>query len=1594
MINKNILHTSLPTVVNISNRDSCICEAGRLFNACGSSCVLSDLYYLEEREENKLPFPDFVEKVFCCLRQATPIRYQCLKLMTWPWFERISMLIILLNCITLAMYQPCAYNTGTSRKCNTVFCISLQATESFIFAFFTMEMCIKMIAMGIFGKGAYLAESWNRLDCIIVLTGLVELLIPGDNLSLSAIRTVRVLRPLRTINRVPSMRMLVMLLLDTLPMLGNVLLLCFFVFFIFGIVGVQLWKGLLRNRCFLQLNTTMTDNYAFDDFPFQPFYIPSDKDSFICSDPSSSGMRKCSQIPKLNRNNMTCELDFRSMSSSLINQTINGCINWNQYYQLCKTSNENPFFGSISFDNIAVAWLAIFQIITLENWTIIMYYLQDAHSFWDWIYFVFLIIFGSYVMMNLCLVAISGQFSVTKKRVREKMLAEQTQLSSSTINQQDSCWEQIIEHFRQLPKRVYQRFRIFWKNDQKKCDKVKETSHQKLTAKANVLPSSNGDLVSSTSLINLNHQSHFHDLKSQSILAANSLSNLIGCATDTCEISSRSKTNNQLIENHQEKNENLEFEQPEQEIEIKNRTDNSYQDKVEEKSKSRQSCCCSCLAIIIKLISRLVSSKYFDRIVFLVIITNSLSMAIEHHEQPQLLTKILEYSNYVFIALFTIEMLFKIIAKTFWNYIKDPFNIFDSGIVLISIIELYWTKNSGLSILRTFRLLRVLKLARFMPTLRRQLIVMVKALDSAAAFLLLLILFIFIFSVLGMHLFGGKFCTLEAFNTTSREKIEMECRCCACIEWNLLKISTDLKDLTCTEERENFNSLLFALLTVFQILTQEDWNEILYNAMKNTKPWAALYFIALIVIVNYILVNLLVAIVVENFQNETEENNNHSIDKTQTMITNNIEISKHFNKLTTLKLNNDGDTRQQDPITGDIRFEITTQESRNTRSCISRVCGERIFECLKKRENHSLYLFSPSNRLRKAFQRLLAQKSFDYIILFFIVFNSIILAMERPSISPESCERKILIYINYIFTSIFTIEMMIKVIAHGLIIGPRTYLHTGWNSMDGCLVVISITDIFIMIRGSFTPSTEQSATSHMLSMLRVFRLLRTLRAVTVINRAPGLKLVMDTLLSSLKSIGHIIIICCVFFIIFGILGVQLFKGKFYYCEGPFADNVTTRQQCEAMADHRWKNQHYNFDNLFHALLTLFVLSSKDGWVQIMHNGIDAVNVDMQPIKNYSEANLIYFISFISIVGFFVLSMFVGVVVESFQDCQTQQELEKQAKRVKDFGLEQHLTDDLPYHANFLPWRKFLHDLCINKYFDLTIGGIIVVNVFTMSLEFYPSSPRLENFPEYCNYVFTVIFLLEFIWKIVALGPLRYFKDKWYQLDAFIVILSAASIIIEKVLNENILPINPTIIRVIRILRIARIFKLLKIANGLQTLMHTVMKALPQVGNLSLLFFLFVFIFATLGVELFGKLECDDEQPCTSLNKHANFKNFGIALLTLFRVATGDNWSGIMKDTMRPNDSSAHAGNHRFLTIISPLYFIAFVVMTQFVLINIVIAVLLKKLEDATTMIEEDAVSDEDKRRQYGPNVQHDGGHVEKLLLDVNALHVKGKIAKL
>ncbi|MEQ2220436.1 hypothetical protein ILYODFUR_005445, partial [Ilyodon furcidens] len=410
----------------------------------------------------------------------------------------------------------------------------------------------------------------------------------------------------------------------------------------------------------------------------------------------------------------------------------------------------------------------------------------------------------------------------------------------------------------------------------------------------------------------------------------------------------------------------------------------------------------------------------------------------------------------------------------------------------------------------------------------------------------------------------------------------------------------------------------------------------------------------------------------------------------------------------------------------------------------------------------------------------------------------------------------------------------------------------------------------------------------------------------------------------------------------------LFKGKFFYCDGLNLSNITNKTEC-LQAGFRWIRRKYNFDNLGQALMSLFVLSCKDGWVSIMYDGLDAVGVDQQPKRNNNPWMLLFFISFLLIVSFFVLNMFVGVVVENFHKCRQQQEEEearlREEKRQKRLEKRRRRALEKPYYADYSPLRRSIHTVCTSHYLDLFITIIIFTNLLTMSMEHYNQPQYLEEILKYCNYVFTLVFVIEAILKLIAFGLRRFFKERWNQLDLAIVLLSIMGITLEEIDLNASLPINPTIIRIMRVLRITRVLKLLKMATGMRALLDTVMQALPQVGNLGLLFMLLFFIYAALGVELFGKLECSDENPCEGLSRHATFDNFGMAFLTLFRVSTGDNWNGIMKDTLRecrPNDR--HCLN--YLPLISPVYFVTFVLTAQFVLVNVVVAVLMKHLEDS------------------------------------------------
>ncbi|XP_038639465.1 voltage-dependent T-type calcium channel subunit alpha-1I isoform X3 [Scyliorhinus canicula] len=1618
-----------------------------------------------------LLYPELAPVVFFCFKQSTRPRCWCIKVVCHPWFEHVSMLVIILNCVTLGMYQPCEDVDCASDRCRI-----LQAFDDFIFVFFAMEMVVKMVALGIVGKKCYLGDTWNRLDFFIVMSGMVEYSLDLQNVSLSAIRTVRVLRPLKAINRVPSMRILVNLLLDTLPMLGNVLLLCFFVFFIFGIIGVQLWAGLLRNRCFLEHNLTL-----YNGLSLPQYYHPEkdDETPFICSLSGDNGIMGCHEIPALRDNGHECCLDkddyyYYAALGQELNVT-GGCVNWNRYYTVCQTGDRNPHKGAINFDNIVYAWIVIFQVITLEGWVEIMYYVMDAHSFYNFIYFILLIIVGSFFMINLCLVVIATQFSETKQREHQLMQEQRAlYLSSSTVAsfaEPGDCYEEIFQYVCHILRKAKRRTVGLFASLQTRFHSYRGTADFSICQEC-------GHYHAAESL---QHTPH-------AIVQPIAL-------TLTSDPSHCSQCNSVELAPGAKAEELADAEAGEaREAELYKEAESEAQGR--ERPEDQTRCYAGLWADMRRKLMSIVESKYFNRGIMMAILINTISMGIEHHEQPEELTNVLEISNIVFTSMFALEMILKLSAFGFFSYLRNPYNIFDGIIVIISVCEIVGQSDGGLSVLRTFRLLRVLKLVRFMPALRRQLVVLMKTMDNVATFCMLLMLFIFIFSILGMHIFGCKF-----------------------------SLKTDGGDTV--PDRKNFDSLLWAIVTVFQILTQEDWNVVLYNGMASTSPCAALYFVALMTFGNYVLFNLLVAILVEGFQAEGDANksdseeertstnfedcekikemhylsekavsivmtpnghldmspqNQHrgsrgsfqpenlynSAESRKSSVTSLTRLnfdqkslssrrSSHYipwgaggswgsrraswnsmGRASSLKRRPHSGGEHESLLSGsrrkvsssdndpeDIRSEAVSSSGLLHRRALSldtkgsgdlpellqvpaiqppgrknslatvtmdhRDCNgkgphivKEIFPKMNNRKEKSgydeeldyslcfriqkmveiykpdwcdtradwsVYLFSPQNRFRLMCQMIIAHKLFDYIVLAFIFLNCITVALERPDIGQGSTERIFLSVSNYFFTAIFVAEMTLKVVSLGFYIGDQAYLRSSWNILDGFLVFVSLIDIVV--------SVASAGGAKILGVLRVLRLLRTLRPLRVISRAPGLKLVVETLISSLKPIGNIVLICCAFFIIFGILGVQLFKGKFYYCQGQDTRNVTNRSDC-LLANYRWIHHKYNFDNLGQALMSLFVLASKDGWVNIMYHGLDAVSIDQQPIINHNPWMLLYFISFLLIVSFFVLNMFVGVVVENFHKCRQHQEAEearrREEKRLKRLEKKRRKAQRLPYYAAYSPIRLFIHTICTSHYLDLFITFTICINVVTMSLEHYNQPKSLEVSLKYCNYMFTAVFVLEAILKLVSFGLRRFFKERWNQLDLAIVLLSVMGITLEEIEISAALPINPTIIRIMRVLRITRVLKLLKMATGMRALLDTVVQALPQVGNLGLLFMLLFFIYAALGVELFGRLICDVDHPCEGMSRHATFENFGMAFLTLFQVSTGDNWNGIMKDTLR-DCSNDDRGCFSNLQLISPLYFVSFVLTAQFVLINVVVAVLMKHLDDSNKEAQEDAELD-------------------------------------
>ncbi|XP_017718618.1 PREDICTED: voltage-dependent L-type calcium channel subunit alpha-1C isoform X9 [Rhinopithecus bieti] len=1371
-------------------------------------------------------------RALLCLTLKNPIRRACISIVEWKPFEIIILLTIFANCVALAIYIPFPEDDSNATNSN------LERVEYLFLIIFTVEAFLKVIAYGLlFHPNAYLRNGWNLLDFIIVVVGLFSAILEqatkadganalggkGAGFDVKALRAFRVLRPLRLVSGVPSLQVVLNSIIKAMVPLLHIALLVLFVIIIYAIIGLELFMGKMHKTCYNQEG--IAD-------------VPAEDDPSPCALETGHG-RQCQ----------------------------NGTV--------CKPGWDGPKHGITNFDNFAFAMLTVFQCITMEGWTDVLYWVNDAVGRdWPWIYFVTLIIIGSFFVLNLVLGVLSGEFS--KEREKAKARGDFQKLREK---------QQLEEDLKGYLDWITQAEDIDPENEDEGMDEEKPRNMS--------MPTSETESVNTENVAG-------GDIEGEN------------CGARLAHRISKSKFSRYW------------------------RRWNRF-------------CRRKCRAAV--------KSNVFYWLVIFLVFLNTLTIASEHYNQPHWLTEVQDTANKALLALFTAEMLLKMYSLGLQAYFVSLFNRFDCFVVCGGILETILVETKimsplGISVLRCVRLLRIFKITRYWNSLSNLVASLLNSVRSIASLLLLLFLFIIIFSLLGMQLFGGKF----NFD-------EMQTR------------------------RSTFDNFPQSLLTVFQILTGEDWNSVMYDGiMAYGGPsfpgmLVCIYFIILFICGNYILLNVFLAIAVDNLadaesltsaQKEEEEEKERkklartaSPEKKQEMVEKPAVEESKEEKIELKSITADGES----PPTTKINMDDLQPNENEDKSPYPNpeTTGEEDEEepempvgprprplselHLKEKavpmpEASAFFIFSSNNRFRLQCHRIVNDTIFTNLILFFILLSSISLAAEDP-VQHTSFRNHILGNADYVFTSIFTLEIILKMTAYGAFLHKGSFCRNYFNILD--LLVVSVSLISFGI---------QSSAINVVKILRVLRVLRPLRAI---NRAKGLKHVVQCVFVAIRTIGNIVIVTTLLQFMFACIGVQLFKGKLYTCsdsskqtEAECKGNYITYKDGEV--DHpiiqprSWENSKFDFDNVLAAMMALFTVSTFEGWPELLYRSIDSHTEDRGPIYNYRVEISIFFIIYIIIIAFFMMNIFVGFVIVTFQE-QGEQEY-------KNCELDKNQRQCVEYALKARPLRRYIpknqHQYKVwyvvnSTYFEYLMFVLILLNTICLAMQHYGQSCLFKIAMNILNMLFTGLFTVEMILKLIAFKPKHYFCDAWNTFDALIVVGSIVDIAITEVNNaeEN----SRISITFFRLFRVMRLVKLLSRGEGIRTLLWTFIKSFQALPYVALLIVMLFFIYAVIGMQVFGKIALNDT---TEINRNNNFQTFPQAVLLLFRCATGEAWQDIMLACMpgkkcapESEPSNSTEGETPCGSSFAVFYFISFYMLCAFLIINLFVAVIMDNFDYLT-----------------------------------------------
>uniref|UniRef100_A0A8K9WZP0 Voltage-dependent L-type calcium channel subunit alpha n=1 Tax=Oncorhynchus mykiss TaxID=8022 RepID=A0A8K9WZP0_ONCMY len=1419
-------------------------QAKQMGNAGAPICTASSTQRKRQHYTNKpkKPIntaPTRPPRALLCLTLKNPIRRACISIVEWKPFEIIILMTIFANCVALAVYIPFPEDDSNATNSN------LERVEYLFLIVFTVEAFLKVIAYGLlFHPNAYLRNGWNLLDFIIVVVGLFSAILEqatkvdggtpiggkAAGFDVKALRAFRVLRPLRLVSGVPSLQVVLNSIIKAMVPLLHIALLVLFVIIIYAIIGLELFMGKMHRTCFYNREG-------------HPFYRVEEKPA-PCA-PNGAHGRHCSQ------NATQCMMGW-----------------------------EGPNDGITNFDNFAFAMLTVFQCITMEGWTDVLYWMQDAMGYeLPWAYFVSLVIFGSFFVLNLVLGVLSGEFS--KEREKAKARGDFQKLREK---------QQLEEDLKGYLDWITQAEDIDPENEEEGLDEEKPRNRVTL---ADLLDKKKGKFAW------FSHSSETHvSMPASENESVNTDATPAGdmegetCCTRLANRISKSKFSRYS-------------------------------------RRWNRLCRRKCRAGV-------KSSVFYWLVIFLVFL-NTLTIASEHHKQADWLTEAQDIANKVLLALFTGEMLLKMYSLGLQAYFVSLFNRFDSFVVCGGILETILVETKimsplGISVLRCVRLLRIFKITRYWNSLSNLVASLLNSVRSIASLLLLLFLFIIIFSLLGMQLFGGKF----NFDET---------------------------------RRSTFDNFPQSLLTVFQILTGEDWNSVMYDGIMAyggasfPGMLVCIYFIILFICGNYILLNVFLAIAVDNLadaesltsaqKEEEEEKERKKLARTASP------EKRHVNEKPPMI---EVEEKKEEKI--ELKSITSDGETTNaTKVCLRHTCPRQTHlssldtpdedpempvgprprplsdiqlkeKAIPMPEARAFFIFSNTNKFRVLCHKMVNHNIFTNLILFFILLSSISLAAEDP-VRNDSFRNQILGYADHVFTGLFTIEIILKMTAYGAFIHKGSFCRNYFNILD--LVVVSV---------SLISSGIQSSAINVVKILRVLRVLRPLRAI---NRAKGLKHVVQCVFVAIRTIGNIVIVTSLLQFMFACIGVQLFKGKFFYCSD---SSKSTEPECRGSyimykdgdvgkperSMRVWENSDFNFDDVLQGMMALFAVSTFEGWPALLYRAIDSHSEDLGPVYNYRVVVSIFFIIYIIIIAFFMMNIFVGFVIVTFQEQGEQEykncELDKNQRQCVEYALKARPL------RRYIPKNQYQYKVwyVVNStYFEYLMFTLILLNTICLAMQHHGQTHSFNDAMNILNMLFTGLFTVEMILKLIAFKPRGYFSDPWNVFDFLIVIGSIIDVILSEINGLQNSEDNARIsITFFRLFRVMRLVKLLSRGEGIRTLLWTFIKSFQALPYVALLIVMLFFIYAVIGMQMFGKIALRDN---SQINRNNNFQTFPQATLLLFRCATGEAWQEIMLACapMRPCEKGSEVGpasEDQCGSHFAIFYFVSFYMLCAFLVISL------------------------------------------------------------